>query len=139
MLKALLWLLFPLGSFTTQSPFYDLQKFHDAPCHPSPHSTPHPLSNFLSYHSLLCLLSCSHFGFLLKYQKGKQPFPSSGPLHFYPLGQKHFTPVLCGLSACMLSHVQLFATLWTAVHQAPLSMGFSRQEYWNGLPCPAPI
>ena len=30
------------------------------------------------------------------------------------------------------------ATLWTKVHQAPLSMGFSRQEYWSGLPCPPP-
>ena len=34
--------------------------------------------------------------------------------------------------------VQLFATLWTVAHQAPLSMGFSRQEYWRGLPCPPP-
>ena len=32
------------------------------------------------------------------------------------------------------SSVQLFATLWTAAHQAPLSMGFSRQEYWSALP-----
>ena len=43
--------------------------------------------------------------------------------------------------ACMLSlfsHVQLLATLWTVAHQAPLSMGFSRQEYWSGLPCPPP-
>ena len=32
-----------------------------------------------------------------------------------------------------LSRVQLFATLWTVAHQAPLSMGFSRQEYWSGL------
>ena len=31
-----------------------------------------------------------------------------------------------------------FATLWTATHQAPLSMGFSRQEYWSGLPFPPP-
>ena len=41
----------------------------------------------------------------------------------------------------MLSHfirVQLFATPWTVAHQAPLSMGFSRQEYWNGLPCLPP-
>ena len=37
-----------------------------------------------------------------------------------------------------LSHVQLFATLWTVAHQAPLSMGFSRQEYWSGLPFPFP-
>ena len=34
------------------------------------------------------------------------------------------------------SHVRLFVTLWTVAHQAPLSMGFSRQEYWSGLPCP---
>ena len=43
--------------------------------------------------------------------------------------------------AHMLSHfsyVWLFATLWTVIHQAPLPMGFSRQEYWSGLPCPPP-
>ena len=34
------------------------------------------------------------------------------------------------------SCVQLFATLWTIAHQTPLSMGFSRQEYWSGLPFP---
>ena len=38
----------------------------------------------------------------------------------------------------LLSHVQLFVTLWTVACQAPLSMGFSRQEYWNGLPFPSP-
>ena len=37
-----------------------------------------------------------------------------------------------------VSHVQLFATPWTVAHQALLSMGFSRQEYWSGLPCPPP-
>ena len=45
------------------------------------------------------------------------------------------------LHAYMLSHfspVQLFVTLWTVAHQSPLSMGFSRQEYWSGLPCPPP-
>ena len=39
---------------------------------------------------------------------------------------------------CMLSHVQLFVTLWTVAHHAPLSMQFSRQEYWSGLPFPPP-
>ena len=39
---------------------------------------------------------------------------------------------------CFFSHVQLFATLWTLACKAPLSMGFSRQEYWSGLPCPPP-
>ena len=35
---------------------------------------------------------------------------------------------------CMLRHVQLFVTPWTVAHLVPLSMGSSRQEYWNGLP-----
>ena len=37
-----------------------------------------------------------------------------------------------------LSHVRLFATLWTVAYQAPPSMGFFRQEYWSGLPFPSP-
>ena len=40
--------------------------------------------------------------------------------------------------AQLLSRVQLFATLWTVAYQAPLSMGFSQQEYWGGLPFPPP-
>ena len=36
------------------------------------------------------------------------------------------------------SRVQLFVTLWTVAHQAPLYMGFSRQEYWSGLPFAMP-
>ena len=36
-----------------------------------------------------------------------------------------------------LSHARLLATPWTAAYQAPLSMGFSRQEYWSGLPLPS--
>ena len=48
---------------------------------------------------------------------------------------------LSWLHVPVLSHfspVRLFATLWTVACQAPLSMGFSRQEYWSGLPCPSP-
>ena len=44
--------------------------------------------------------------------------------------------VTCVLSH--FSHVRLFATLQTITHQATLSMGFSRQEYWSWLPCPPP-
>ena len=43
--------------------------------------------------------------------------------------------------ACMLSHFshdQLFVTLWTVARQAPLPLGFSRQDYWSGLPSPPP-
>jgi len=39
----------------------------------------------------------------------------------------------------LLTCVWLFATPWTAAYQAPLSMGFSRQEYWSGLPFPSPV
>ncbi|CAM9975330.1 unnamed protein product [Rangifer tarandus platyrhynchus] len=39
----------------------------------------------------------------------------------------------------LLSRVRLFPTPWTAAYQAPLSMGFSRQEYWRGLPLPSLI
>ena len=38
----------------------------------------------------------------------------------------------------LLSRVRLFATPWTVAYQAPWSMGFSRQEYWSGLPFPSP-
>ena len=47
----------------------------------------------------------------------------------------------CGSRVCMgcvLSHVWPLATSWTVAHQAPLSMGFSRQEYWSGFPFPSP-
>ena len=36
------------------------------------------------------------------------------------------------------SYVRLLATPWTAAYQAPPSMGFSRQEYWSGVPLPSP-
>ena len=42
------------------------------------------------------------------------------------------------MGVCVVSRVQLFVTQWTVTHQAPLSMGFSRQKYWRGLPFPPP-
>ena len=45
---------------------------------------------------------------------------------------------LLALPFLLLNHVQLFAISWTIVCQAPLSMEFSRQEYWSGLPFPSP-
>ena len=53
----------------------------------------------------------------------------------------HQSPSSMSLSVCVLSRfsrVQLFATPWTVAHQAPLSVGFPRQEYWSGYPCPLP-
>ena len=56
--------------------------------------------------------------------------------------QRTFKELVMKCSTCMraqlLSHVQLCVTPWAVVHQAPLSMGFSRQEYWSGLPLPPP-
>ena len=43
-------------------------------------------------------------------------------------------PLLC----CLVSHVWLFLTPWTVAGQAPLSVGFPRQEYWSGWPFPSP-
>ena len=73
-------------------------------------------------------------------------FPTQGS----NLGLTHFSQVLYHLSHLesvqsrsenevkLLSRVRLFATPWTVAYQAPLSMGFSRQEYWSGLPFPSP-
>ena len=49
---------------------------------------------------------------------------------------------MSAVHACKLSCfncVQLFATLWTVAHKAPPSMGFSRKEYWSGLPFSSPV
>ena len=66
-----------------------------------------------------------------------------GPLCHLALGIKSTSPGKrwAGGRACMLSrvsHVRFFVTPWTGARQAPLSMGFSRQEHWSGLPCPPP-
>ena len=76
-----------------------------------------------------------------KWQIGT-PGPIFWPLFWYlPLcllwaeeGQIHIYDIVL---SCF-SHVWLFAALWTIAHQAPVSMGFSWQEYWTGLPFPSP-
>ena len=69
--------------------------------------------------------------------------PQSHPSFHY--ATHIFKPIFSLMSSmnsmCMLSHfsrVWLFATAWTVTRQTPLSMGFSRQEYQSGLPCPPP-
>ena len=49
------------------------------------------------------------------------------------------THLLLLLLLSHFSRVRLCATPWTAAHQAPLSLGFSRQEHWSGLPFPSPM
>ena len=46
--------------------------------------------------------------------------------------------LVCACVLSCFSHIWLFATPWTVDHQVPLSSGFSRQEYWSGLPFPSP-
>jgi len=56
---------------------------------------------------------------------------------------RNSSPSLLGLCGLLLlsrfSHVRLCATPWTAAYQAPPSMGFSRQQYWSGVPLPFPL
>ena len=73
---------------------------------------------------------------LLRWQAGSLPLAPPGGARkcystIYPEGVKWN-------EMKSLSHVRLFATPWTVAYQAPSSMGFSRQEYWSGLPLPIP-
>ena len=63
----------------------------------------------------------------------QDPLPPSFTPHHSVLLSSVIDNDVC---VCLLSHVQVFATPWTAVRLAPLSRGFSRQEYWSGWPCP---
>ena len=63
-------------------------------------------------------------------------FPSN--FHSNKLENSYFSTVEQKVLCCVLSRVRLFAIPWTVAHQAPLSMEFSRQECWSGLPFPSP-
>ena len=63
--------------------------------------------------------------------------PASKPVNASRLGNQNRGLLLLLLSR--FSCVQLCATPWTAAHQAPPSLGFSRQEHWSGLPFPSPM
>ena len=69
------------------------------------------------------------------------PFPDYESFRLLSLQIYFMPPPLLLLLLLLLSHfsrVQLCVTPWTAAYQAPLSMGFSRQEYWSGVPLPSP-
>ena len=68
--------------------------------------------------------------------KFSQVFPQDLMKKSEVIGQS--TMLLLLLLLSRFSRVRLFATPWTAAYQAPLPMGFSRQEYWNGVPLPSP-
>ena len=71
----------------------------------------------------------------IKWQRDMTPHLSShGIAHL--LVEKRNITIMCCVE--LLSHVWIFVTPWTVAHQASLSLGIHRQEYWSGLPCPSP-
>ena len=71
-----------------------------------------------------------------RWQPTRLPHPWDSPGKNTRVGC-HF--LLQCMKVKLLSCVQLVATTWTAAYQAPPSMGFSRQEYWSGVPLPSPF
>ena len=63
--------------------------------------------------------------------------PSSTVINLQEITESLFDAAAAATAAKSLSHVRLYATPETAAHQAPLSLGFSRQEHWSGLPRPS--
>ena len=100
------------------------------------HITPVSNSIFTSP-SFLCLcvsfFSDSHKDTLVRCRAHSNQVRCVVWLHFHP-----FLNYICVCVPSHFSHVQLFATLWTVAHQAPLSMEFSSQKYWSGLPFLSP-
>ena len=74
----------------------------------------------------------------LKFNIQKIKIIASGPITSWQINGKTVKKKKKKVKLKSLSSVRLFATLWTVVHQASPSMGFSRQEYWNRLPFPSP-
>ena len=134
-----------------------------APCHlssqeglyPTPRlyqgmMTPAPL--FLTSSVCSCPLEPPSTGMSHRYLKPSKiriellrgiiwPLPTSLASHSLPVAVRCSNTGLwwpCVRTQSRFCRVRLFGTLWTETHQAPLSMGFSRQEYWTGLPCPPP-
>ena len=73
-------------------------------------------------------------------QPTRLPHPWDSPGKYTGVGCHFLLQCMkCKVKGKSLSRVRLFATPRTAAYQAPLSMGFSRQEYWSGVPLPSPL
>ena len=96
---------------------------------------------FLPYINMLLLLSASVVSDSVwphRRQPTRLPRPWDSPGKNTGVGC-HFLLQCMKVKVKLLSWFWLFETPWTAAHQAPPSMGFSRQEYWSGVPLPSPI
>ena len=91
-------------------------------------------------HRLRSLIGCSPWGGKESDMTEQLHFTHLKSLKMMIVAMKIKRHLLLGrkVKVKLLSHVRLFATPWTIAHQAPPSMGFSRQEYWSGLPFPSP-
>ena len=103
----------------------------------------------LFFFSFVSVFSASHPQHTARQQTQPQKFTKLFYLFWFFVQQKLLVDVannlihaefnfVCVCVCQSLSHVRLFATPWTVAHQVPLSMEFSRQEYWSGLPFPSP-
>ena len=90
---------------------------------------PEDVGNLISYSSAFSKTSLNIWKFTV------QVLLKPGVENF----EHYFTSVLLLLLLSCFSHVWLCATPWMAAHQAPLSLGFSQQEHWSGLPFPSPM
>ena len=99
------------------------------------HAKPHPLH--MTHTWYVCPnSSLISFCVLLPWSDGAHSVPSVETLLLF---KKNLIKVVVSPTySPMLSHVQLFAAPWAVAHWASLSMEFSRQEYWSGLPFPSP-
>ena len=113
------------------------QKYRSIEQIESPGKTP------CTYDQLLLLLLLSHFSHVPlcaphRQQPARLPHPWDSPGKSTGVGC-HVLLQCMKVKVQSLNRVQLLATPWTAAYQAPPSMGFSRQEYWSGVPLPSPI
>ena len=83
------------------------------------------------------LQSCPTLCDPIRRQPTRLPHPWDSPGKNTGVGC-HFLLQCIKVKVKSLSHVRLLATPWTGAYQAPPSMGFSRQEYWSGVPLPSP-
>ena len=96
-----------------------------------------PFNHHILYHP--CPQSFPALGFFPMswlFASGCQSSGASASTSLLPMNAQGWFPLKVKVKS--LSHVRLFATLWTVAHQVPPSVGFSRQDYWSGLQFPSP-
>ena len=134
----------PHGS--TMRPGFSKPKFASPGSYTHTHTHTHTHKPFLPFdvplhslfHLIFTILRCRHFTF----QSKLKDVGITSILYIQDRKLRLEEASLAHVDGCVLSRfsrVRLFATLWTVARQAPLSMGFSRQEYCSGLPCSSPV